>query len=118
MKLFKLIGLLSVLIVGTSCDPAKEFKTEITEIDSCITAIEEMESRLEGINFDSLMIMVNHVKQNEGQLQLYYRPDTLNEELGSLMNECKGIRKQMSNSGGKQLLYTDEMNAVKHQLWI
>lgn len=115
MKLFKLTAAFSVLVMTTSCDPSKQFETEIQEIDSCITVIDEMEERLEGIKFDSLMIMVDHVKMNEDRMEMYYKPDTLNEDLGKLMNECKGIRKNMTDLKGKKSYFADEMNAVKYQ---
>ena len=115
MKLLKLSYLFAVLIVAVSCDPAKQFEAEIQEVDSCITSIEQMEERLEGIKFDSLMFMVDHIRMNENRLEMYYRPDTLNEDLGRLMNDCKGIRKSLPDLKGKKTYFADEMNAIKNQ---
>lgn len=116
MKRIEHLFYLLVLIGATvSCDPAEKYKAEISEMDSCIAVIEDLETKLDGINFDSLMIMVDHVKHNEALLKQYYHPDTLDEHFGRLMNECKGIRKKMPELQGKEMKFGDELNAIKHQ---
>ena len=70
---------------------------------------------MSGINFDSLNFMVEHVRENEALIKQYYKPDTINAEFGRLMNECKGIRKKLSNLTKKRTDFGDEMNALKHQ---
>jgi hypothetical protein len=113
----KFIFLLIVIPIFTvSCDPAKEFKTEISEIDRHLAEIDSMENILDGIDFDSLTLMVEHVKRNEAEIKRIYTPDTLNEEFGRQMNDCKAIRKNLGNVAKDQALYGDELNAIKHQL--
>lgn len=112
----ELFWLIAVLVIGfTSCDPAKQYQAEIEEIDSCITHIEDLEAKLDGIEFDSLIMMVDHVLKNEELIKQYYKPDTLDASFGMLMNECKGVRKNLKGIEGAEMKYGDELNAIKHQ---
>ena len=98
-----------------SCNPSKKFTNELTTIDSCITVIEEMEEHLNGINFDSLDVMVQHVQHNESVIKRLYMSDTVDNDFARMMNECKGLRKTMEGSKAKKIKYGDELNALKHQ---
>lgn len=112
----KFIFLLIVLpIIVTSCDPAKEFETELSDIELQLAHVDSLENLFDGIDFDSLTLMVDHVKANEAEIKNLYTPDTLNEEFGKWMNDCKSIRKSLGNVGKDQGVYGDELNAVKHQ---
>ena len=115
MKRLSFILGLPILFIFAACNPANEFETELSEIDSLIAHIEKREAELDGIEFDSLKMMVDHVNKNEELIGQYYRPDTLDEDFGRLMNECKGIRKKLTNLDKKYIDYGDEMNAIKHQ---
>ena len=116
-RVTKVVFLLIVIpIMAVSCDPEKEFKTEISEIDQHLAEIDSLENILDGIDFDSLKLMVEHVKRNEAEIKRMYTPDTLNEEFGRQMNDYKAIRKNLGNIGKDQSLYGDELNAIKHQL--
>ncbi len=113
----KFIFLLIVLpLIVASCDPEKEFETELDDLELQLAHVDSLESLFDGIDFDSLTIMVDHVKANEAEIKRLYTPDTLNEEFGRWMNDCKAIRKNLGNIGKDQGIYGDELNAVKHQL--
>ena len=100
----------------TACDPSEQFKEELAEIDSLEVFVEDFEGKYESIEFDSLKLMVEEVEQNERDIKSFYSPDTINEELGKQMLECKSIRKKLSGSDAKKMTFGDELNAIKHQL--
>ena len=106
----------SFLLTLVACDPASQYKTELDEIDSYLTRIDSLETKFDGIEFDSLNMMVEHVKKNESLIKELYNPDTLNAEFGRLMNDSKMIRKTLADVGGFESSIGDELNAVKHQL--
>ncbi|NOQ75128.1 MAG: hypothetical protein GQ574_24150 [Crocinitomix sp.] len=108
-------ALIVIPLIALSCDPAKEFKTELDDIDAHLVHLDSLENLLDGIDFDSLTIMVEHVKSNEAEIKELYTPDTLNETFGRQMNDCKAIRKNLGNVGKDESLYGDELNAIKHQ---
>lgn len=108
-----LIALMGWMSVG--CDPAEAYQSELSEIDSCLTRIDTLETLFDGIEFDSLKLMVEHVKENEALIKELYHPDTLDSEFGRWMTDSKSIRKSLTNLDSKQLNYGDELNAVKHQ---
>lgn len=110
-----LFVLILTALVFTSCDPASKFKTEIAQIDSCLVEIDSLEQLYDGIDFDSLRMMVDHVRNNEQLIKKYYIPDTLNEEFGRQMNDAKSVRKSLKNLDKHEMTYGDEINAVKHQ---
>ncbi|MFT5820999.1 MAG: hypothetical protein ACI8ZM_002247 [Crocinitomix sp.] len=107
--------LIVVPLITFSCDPSKEFKAELDDIDVHLAHLDSLENILDGIDFDSLSIMVDHVKANEAEIKELYTPDTLNEDFGRQMNDCKAIRKNLGNVGKDEGLYGDELNAIKHQ---
>lgn len=98
-----------------SCDPAKEFEAELKTVDSCLAELDSIESVYMGIKFDSLELMVDHVLANEAKMKHYYNSDTVDQELGMLMNNCKGIRKSMKNVRGQGLAFNDELFALRKQ---
>ncbi|MGB1103781.1 MAG: hypothetical protein ACPG21_09140 [Crocinitomicaceae bacterium] len=116
MKVF-FAGLLTVFLGFSmaSCDPAEAYKTELTEIDSCLKRIDTLETLFDGIDFDTLQIMVDHVIANEKTIKEIYQPDTLDVTFGRHVNDSKIIRKTLTNLGNKQLSYSDELNAIKNQ---
>ena len=90
----RVIVLVGILVVSmTSCNPANKYKSEISEIDSCLAVLDTIESNFDGINFDSLAIIVEHVNANEIFIKNNYVSDTVNQVLGKNLNQCKGIRK-------------------------
>ncbi len=99
----------------TSCDPNKEFKVELNEVDSCLALVDSMETLFDGIDFDTLNYMLDHVLYNESVIKEKYNPDTLSEWIGKRMNESKWIRKALKNIENDEVRYGDELNAVKHQ---
>lgn len=118
MKTLKNLVVLSLsfsALTLVSCDPAKEFAAELKTIDSCLTALDSIEQVYKGIEFDSLDLMVTHVLDNESKMKEFYTSDTIDMELGILMNNCKGIRKSMKNVKGKGLAFSDEIFALRQQ---
>jgi len=121
MKPFELRNLYGGLLIALmgwmsiSCDPADAYQSELSEIDSCLTRIDTLETLFDGIEFDSLKLMVAHVKENEALIKEFYHPDTLDSEFGRWVTDSKSIRKSLTNLDSKQLNYGDELNAVKHQ---
>lgn len=99
----------------TSCDPADQFKTELSEIDSCLTKLDSLQQMYDGIEFDSLRMMVAHVEKNESLIKELYQPDTLNEEFGRQMNDSKTIRKSLKHIDKDELAFKEELAAVKNQ---
>ncbi len=112
-KLFFALIMTSATLI--SCDPADQYKTEITEMDSCLVKLDSLETLFDGIEFDSLNMMLEHVLKNEEVIKQIYSPDTVNEDFGRKMNDSKAIRKRLKNIGKDQITYGDELNAVKHQ---
>lgn len=113
------IGLLAlsagVFFLATSCDPAKKYSAEISTIDSCLTELNELDVLYQGIEFDSLKQMVLHVKSNEKKMKTYYSSDTINADLGSHMNICKGIRKSLKGIESARVEFVSEITALKTQ---
>lgn len=99
----------------TSCDPASKYKTEISEIDSCLSVLDTIETRYYEIEFDSLEMMVAHIKENEALMEEHYSLDTLSLELGKNLNRSKGIRKFFGNVRGQQINFHEEIEALKTQ---
>ena len=114
-SLFSSLVIAIGVLTFTSCNPSSKYSAELEEIDSCLTVLDEMEADLNGIEFDSLMLMRNHVLRNEDSIQVYYHPDTLSIEIGKRMNECKGIRKSLEHVETKEAKYRDELVAVRIQ---
>jgi hypothetical protein len=100
----------------SSCDPAEKYKTEIAEIDSCLVVLDSIETKFNGIEFDSLQMMVDHVLMNEDTIEKYYKPDTVSLEIGIRMNDSKGIRKTLKNLDQKERVFREEIDAMKAQL--
>ncbi|MCB9224425.1 MAG: hypothetical protein R2780_06165 [Crocinitomicaceae bacterium] len=116
MKLFFPALLALVLSLFSACSPSSKYKAEIAQIDSCLTMLDSLEEVFNGIEFDSLTLMVNHVKANEDSIHKYYYPDTLSREIGMRMTECKGIRKQLQNREVQKETFTNEFPATRKQL--
>ncbi|UKN03436.1 hypothetical protein K6119_07895 [Paracrocinitomix mangrovi] len=112
-----LLTLLSVglLVLATSCSPSSKYKAELSEIDSCMTVLTDIQEMYDGIEFDSLQMMVDHVLANEADIQEYYHPDTVSLEIGTRMNECKGIRKSLKDLEVKRTKYADEIAELTKQ---
>lgn len=105
-----------ILSIGlVSCDPASQYKTEIAQIDSCLAELDTLENLYDGIEFDSLNMMVKHVEENEALIKELYEPDTLNATFGRQMTDSKAIRKTLKDVDKDKMIYGDELNAVKHQ---
>jgi len=116
-KVTTIVFLLIILpITLLSCDPAKQFETEIGQIDSCLVKLDSLEKLNDGMNFDSLRLMITHIENNENWFRNNYMPDTLDMNLSIQMNESKGIRKAISVIAKDGALYGEELNAIKHQL--
>jgi len=98
-----------------SCDPAKQYSTEISKIDSCLTVINDINEKYNGIEFDSLALMVDHVLRNEDTLKKYYNPDTLSMDIGVRMNDCKGIRKTLKGVRTKETDFKIEIDELTAQ---
>ncbi len=98
-----------------SCDPSSQFSGEISTIDSCLTQLDELEDVYNEIDFDTLELMVMHVKENEAHISDLYRPDTINTELGQMMTDAKSVRKRLSKVRNYQETYFNELNELKHQ---
>jgi hypothetical protein len=116
MKKISSILAAGLLVLITSCDPAKQFEKEITTIDSTLNEIDSLESIFDGIDFDSLRYMKKHVIQNEDLIAKYYTPgDTLDQLLGKYMNDCKSVRKKLGSLDQDEVYFGDEFNLLKHQ---
>ncbi len=115
MNAFLAVSVLMALSLG-SCDPASQRSAEIKSIDSCLALVDDLEKVLNGIEFDSLAMMVAHVEKNEETIREYYKPDTLDERFGRLVTECKGVRKTMAQSTKKKAQFTSEIVSLRKQL--
>jgi hypothetical protein len=98
-----------------SCDPADQYSKEISKIDSCLTVIDDINEKYNGIEFDSLALMVDHVLRNEDTLKKYYNPDTLSMDIGVRMNDCKGIRKTLKGVRTKETDFRIEIEELTVQ---
>ena len=108
------IGLFILLMLG-SCDPSNKYQKEIDQIDSSLVVLNDIETTLNGIDFDSLMFMVDHVRSNEDTIKKYYDPDTVSLYIGIRLNESKGIKKTLSEAKGKEIVFRTEIDALKKQ---
>ncbi|MEO9534176.1 MAG: hypothetical protein ABJG68_04205 [Crocinitomicaceae bacterium] len=115
MKKIIVFSLFIGALVLSSCDPASKYATEISKIDSCLTILDSLQSDYDGIEFDSLQGMVDHVLRNEDTIKKYYHPDTLSMEIGTRMNDCKGIRKTLKGVGTKKENFAAEISDLKVQ---
>ncbi len=114
MRTFIVLCSMSLLVM--SCDPAEQYKTELAEIDSYLSRIDSLENKFDGIEFDSLRLMVDNVNENEDLIKELYSPDTLDAAFGRQMNDAKAIRKTLADVDRYEGTIGDELNAVKHQL--
>lgn len=105
----------SVAFLLASCDPAKEFEAELNTIDSCLVELDSMDQLYQGIEFDSLVYMVDHIMENEEKIRKYYVSDTIDTQLGIYMNNCKGVRKSMKDVRGSQKLFAEEIAVLDTQ---
>jgi len=110
------IAFFSISLFLVSCDPAEQYKTELAEIDSYLNRIDSLENKFDGIEFDSLRLMVDNVNENEDLIKELYSPDTLDADFGRQMNDAKAIRKTLSDIDRYENTIGDELNAIKHQL--
>jgi hypothetical protein len=98
-----------------SCDPAKEFATELKTIDSSLAELDSIENLYNGIQFDSLSYMVRHIMENEDKIKRYYTSDTVDMQLGMYMNNCKGVRKSMKGISQNKTVFAEEIAALDTQ---
>jgi hypothetical protein len=110
-----LAGLSSVVFLLASCDPAKEFQTELKSIDSCLAELDSMDQLYHGIKFDSLNYMVSHILENEEKIKNYYVSDTVDMQLGIYMNNCKGVRKSLKDLRTSETLFAEEIAELDTQ---
>lgn len=104
-------------MLGTvSCNPSSKYEKEISQLDSCLLLLDSLEAEYNGIEFDSLTLMVKHVVANEDSIHKYYRPDTISLEVGTKMSECKGIRKSLSNTDLQRESFGFEFEQSRKQL--
>ncbi|MFT4600998.1 MAG: hypothetical protein ACI857_001175 [Arenicella sp.] len=108
---FGLIGIFGL----TSCDPAAQHEKEISKIDSCLNVISDVEEKYNGIEFDSLKFMVDHVSMNEDTMKKYYNPDTLSMDIGVRMNDSKGIRKKLKGVDVREGEFKTEIEELNIQ---
>jgi hypothetical protein len=105
----------SAFFLLVSCDPAKEFQTELKSIDSCLVELDSIDQLYQGIEFDSLVYMVSHINENEEKIKKYYVSDTIDNNLGMYMNNCKGVRKSLKDLKGTQTKFAEEIAALDTQ---
>jgi hypothetical protein len=105
---------ISVLLLS-SCNPASKYSAEMEKIDSCLVILDSLQTDYDGIEFDSLKGMVEHVLSNEDTIKKYYSPDTISMEIGIRMNDCKGIRKTLIGVESKKVNYRAEIADLKEQ---
>lgn len=108
--------MLIFLAVITACNPASKYKKEIAEIDSSLAVVDSIEQKYNGIEFDSLRMMVDHVLMNEDSIKEYYHPDTLSLYIGIRMNDSKGIRKSLRSIDSKKQNFAEEIATLRLQL--
>ena len=115
MKFLVIFSLAISALTLSSCDPASKYSGEITKIDSCLSILDTLQLKYDGIEFDSLQYMVDHVLRNEDSIKKYYNPDTLSMEIGTRMNDCKGIRKTLKGVKSKKVDYAAEITELTAQ---
>lgn len=111
------VSFISIALLSlSSCNPSDQYKAEISKIDSCLAIVDSIETKYNGIEFDSLDYMVQHVLDNEAKIKKYYIPDTVSMEIGMRMNECKGIRKTLKGVKTKETNFGAEIEDLQIQL--
>ena len=115
-KIAKAFVLFSLGITFISCDPATTYKKEIEEIDSCFALVDSLQNEFNGIEFDSLDYMYNHVLSNEDNIKKYYYSDTVNEMLAGQLNDSKSIRKRFKNIELDRTVLQEKLTTSLNQL--
>lgn len=115
MNPFSIVAILIFVVTLASCDRATKYAVQINSIDSCLTQIDSLEQIFKGIEFDSLKLMVAHVKENEAIMKQYYHADTIDLEIGMLLNNGKGIRKSIDGADQMKLVLGNEIIALRKQ---
>lgn len=116
MRLSVIFILIGLVLLGTvSCDPSKKFKSEIAEIDSCLAVLDTIELKFDGIEFDSLAMILEHIVKNESIIKNNYVSDTINEVLGRNLNQCKGIRKYFTDPAANRNKFKREILDLRAQ---
>ncbi len=111
---FLLVALTTV--ATTACNPATKYKTEITEIDSCLTVVDSLQTMYDEIPFDSLDLMYSHVVNNEDVVRELYMVDTVNQDVARKLNDAKSVRKAFKAVSVEQSEFKTELQTSKMQL--
>ena len=104
-----------VLFLISSCDNAKKYKTEISEIDSQQLKLDSLESVINGINIDSLVFMQKEADDNELIIKRYYFADTINMTFANKLDKNKGVRKSLDGIESQKESILNELNEIKVQ---
>jgi hypothetical protein len=113
MKYF-LITFLALFLV-TSCDNAKKYKTEISEIDTKQLELDSLESIVNEIEMDSLKYMQIEASTNESVIRKYYSPDTIDMIFAGKLDRNKRVRKSLDGIENKKKNLLKELVEIRIQ---
>ena len=109
-----LITLLTLFLI-TSCDNAKRYKTEISEIDAKQLELDSLESIVNEIEMDSLKYMQNEASTNESIIRKYYFPDTIDMIFAGKLDRNKRVRKSLDGLENKKKNILKELIEIRIQ---
>ncbi len=109
-----LITLLTIFVF-TSCDNAKKYKTEISEIDAKQLQLDSLELVVNAIGIDSLNYMQKEATDNETVIRKYYSADTINMSFASKLDKNKRVRKSLDGIEEEKNKVLIELSEIKVQ---
>jgi len=104
-----------VFLVITSCDNAKRYKTEISEIDSKQLQLDSLAFVVNEVKIDSLNYMVKEATANEAVIRAYYFVDTIDMAFASKLDKNKKVRKSLSSIENQKTKILKELDEMKIQ---
>jgi hypothetical protein len=113
MKYF-LITLLTLFLI-TSCDNAKRYKTEISEIDAKQLELDSLEFIVNNVEIDSLKYMQVEASTNESVIRKYYSADTIDMAFASKLDKNKRVRKSLDGIENKKNNILNELFEIRIQ---
>jgi hypothetical protein len=113
MKYF-LITFLAIFLV-TSCDNAKRYKVEISEIDTKQLELDSLEFIINSVKIDSLKYMQNEASVNEAVIRKYYFVDTIDMIFAGKLDKNKRVRKSLDGIENKKNNILKELTEIRTQ---
>lgn len=113
MKNVFVLALLGLIFVA--CNPEKKYASQLTEIANFEERLDSLQSVIENIKFDSLVIIQKAAEMSEKSMKIYYTADTISPDLATKMQFNKMVRKGLQNITLKKRGIGIEMGQLRTQ---